>query len=429
MKIVYIAGKDISEGIGGHASIVRTYGRASRAAGFEPHIFVAARRSGVRETPYGVLHRIRSPLPAGIRDSRLLAYRWHLAPWDLPTLRVGIERFLRRCGPVDVAHGFGVWGLVGAQLRESGLVHAALTTAYTTTVHESAAKLRGLADGYSPGLCLAYAAELWAARAYIDRLEGRAYRSSDTVVAHYASVERILRASYGPGIRFGRLPSTCEAALAGEVGEPSACSRRRAAVPVIVAVSRHDPRKGISLLIRAVRLLRERAIPVRAHLVGAGPLIDEHRRLVRRLSLVDDVLFFGYVPDPTPFLAAADVFVLPSLEEGSGSLSMLEAMRLGVPVIASAVDGIREDIEPGHDGLLVPPGDTGALAGAIERLLRDDELRHRLGEAARAAFESRLGAVAFVEALQALHLAQRSVARTQAAAATAEARPRAKGTG
>ena len=73
----------------------------------------------------------------------------------------------------------------------------------------------------------------------------------------------------------------------------------------------------------------------------------------------------GYVSDVAPYLSAADIFVLPSLSECSGSVSVLEALRAGKPVIASACDGLPEDLLDGQDSLLVAPGDVGALAGPL----------------------------------------------------------------
>jgi glycosyltransferase involved in cell wall biosynthesis len=106
------------------------------------------------------------------------------------------------------------------------------------------------------------------------------------------------------------------------------------------------------------------------------------------------VVFAGVVPDVRPYLKAADVFVLPSLREESGSLALLEAMQAGCAIIASGVDGILEDVRHGEDGLLVEPGDSIVLAAAIESLLNDPARRLRLGSAARRTFEQRFSASA-----------------------------------
>lgn len=100
-----------------------------------------------------------------------------------------------------------------------------------------------------------------------------------------------------------------------------------------------------------------------------------------------------------PYLGCADVFVLPSLGESSGSLSVLEALRAGRAIVASAGDGIPEDLMDGRDALLVPPGDVEALAGALKHLLADPRSRQRLAAGARATHERRFSAQGFLVAL------------------------------
>ena len=133
--------------------------------------------------------------------------------------------------------------------------------------------------------------------------------------------------------------------------------------------------------------------------MGGGALLADDRRLVRRLGLADVVELPGFVPDSFAYLRRADVFVLPSLEEGSGSLSLLEALQAGVAVVASAVDGIPEDVTDGESALLVKPGDAEALAAALASLLADAGLRGRLARAGHDTFLRRFSAVAFARAL------------------------------
>src|SRR6185503_17275917 len=97
----------------------------------------------------------------------------------------------------------------------------------------------------------------------------------------------------------------------------------------------------------------------------------------------------GFVPDPRAYLHHADVFALPSLEEGSGSLALIEAFQAGLPVVASDCDGIPEDVVNGDSGILVPPGDPEALAAALARLVSDAELRRALSRRARDQFKRR----------------------------------------
>jgi len=172
---------------------------------------------------------------------------------------------------------------------------------------------------------------------------------------------------------------------------------------LIVCVSRHDARKGVDVLLRALGRLRAAGIPFRACLLGRGELIGAHRRLAVRLGLERCVAITGQVPDVRPYLRLADVYVLPSLSESSGSVSLLEACQAGAAIVASSCDGIPEDVTDGDSGLLVAPGDEVVLMGAIARLLGDEPLRRQLGGRARALYESRFSARRFTAALAGLY--------------------------
>jgi glycosyltransferase involved in cell wall biosynthesis len=125
--------------------------------------------------------------------------------------------------------------------------------------------------------------------------------------------------------------------------------------------------------------------------------------LAAELGLAGRVAIPGKVDDVSRYLASADVFVLPSLAEASGSVSILEALRAGTAVIASACDGMPEDLVDGTDALLVPPGDVHALAVALRRLLTDPEMRARLAAGGRKAHEERFSAARFVAGLRAVY--------------------------
>jgi glycosyltransferase involved in cell wall biosynthesis len=153
----------------------------------------------------------------------------------------------------------------------------------------------------------------------------------------------------------------------------------------------------------ALALLQGSGVRFRAALLGGGALLDAHRRLVARLGLSAVVRVEGFVRESHRYLADAHVFVQPSLEEGSGSLSLLEALQAGIAVVSSGVDGILEDVADGDSALLVPPGDTEALAAALRRVLGDDDLRRRLAGRGHAVFEERFSAEAFTAGLRAAY--------------------------
>jgi glycosyltransferase involved in cell wall biosynthesis len=154
------------------------------------------------------------------------------------------------------------------------------------------------------------------------------------------------------------------------------------------------PVKRLDVLLAALA-----AVPdVTAVLAGDGPLRAEVERAAAPLG--ERVTFPGFVADPAPVLAAADVFVLPSAAENC-PLALLQAMATGLPVVASRVGGIPEVVTDREHGLLVPPGDPAPLAAALTALAADPALRVRLGAAARARAEAGLSLAACADGLEA----------------------------
>lgn len=154
--------------------------------------------------------------------------------------------------------------------------------------------------------------------------------------------------------------------------------------PRILALGRLHPVKDFPLLLRAAARLRAAGVPFRLFLGGEGPEGERLAREARTLGLRGRVrLLGGVAPALTPALyRRVDLFVLSSRSEGL-PVVLLEAMATGLPVVATRVGGVPECVGDGETGLLVPPGDPEALAGALRRLLVDPERRARLGRAAR----------------------------------------------
>ena len=171
---------------------------------------------------------------------------------------------------------------------------------------------------------------------------------------------------------------------------PSAAERKRARLqlglredePLLLSMGRLDEQKGHSVLLDAAARLQAQNRP-RCAVVGDGPLRDRLRRQAVRLGLERSVQLPGERADVRAWMHAADVFVLPSLWEGLPN-ALLEAMALGLPTVASRVDGVPEAVTDGIEGVLVKPEDPAALAAALDSLLADAALRRRLGEAGRA---------------------------------------------
>jgi glycosyltransferase involved in cell wall biosynthesis len=115
---------------------------------------------------------------------------------------------------------------------------------------------------------------------------------------------------------------------------------------------------------------------------GEGFLRSDLEAQIKTLGLEHSVKLLGQFDTITPFLAAADVFVLPSRWEGL-PIALLEAMSLGLPIVATRVEGVDEAVLDHVHGLLVPVGDAAALSEAILQLLRDPQMSCELGGAAK----------------------------------------------
>jgi glycosyltransferase involved in cell wall biosynthesis len=166
--------------------------------------------------------------------------------------------------------------------------------------------------------------------------------------------------------------------------------------PIILAVARLVEKKGLQDLILAANILRGQGHCFHVQIIGDGALRQTLDNRVAELGLQDWVTLLGAQPHEKVRLAYehACIFVLPCVIAEDGDRDglpnvLLEAMASGVPVISTSVVGIQELIESECDGLVVPPNSAPALAGALERLVADPQLRDRLAQAARTKIEQR----------------------------------------
>jgi D-inositol-3-phosphate glycosyltransferase len=165
---------------------------------------------------------------------------------------------------------------------------------------------------------------------------------------------------------------------------------------LVLFVGNLEPRKQVDVLLGAIRRVRHSVPDTFLVVVGTGESAgadDQSARLVHLrddLGLTESVRFAGRLDEARLLnaYAAADVFALPSSSEAQGIVA-LEAMACGLPVVSSAVGGLRGTIDDQKTGLLVEPGDVDALAARLVELLSDPARRLTMGDAARRAVESR----------------------------------------
>lgn len=294
----------------------------------------------------GVPVRPIRPLPLGLRGAR-----------QVPVL----SRLLRRERP-DVFHAHMSspvackWGLAAAVMARVPAIGTVQVGAYEPPNRSAEWQLRALARGVARYLAVSreIAAEL------VERLGWPATKVK--VVHNAVDVERFdVPAPPGLRERLGAGPG----------------------LPLILTLGRLDEQKGYPVLLEAAARLPDARLAV----AGEGPERGALEDLAGRLGIADRVRFLGHRTDVPELLAAADLFALPSLYEGS-SLAVLEAMAARRAVVSSSIGGTEELIDDGESGLLVPAGDAPALADALGRLLADPGLRETLAGRARERVEA-----------------------------------------
>ena len=151
---------------------------------------------------------------------------------------------------------------------------------------------------------------------------------------------------------------------------------------VVATVGRLTAVKDQETLIRAVAECVRQGERLFLVLLGEGDLRADLEALCERLGIAENVRFTGWQPDVARLMVTCDLFCLPSRNEGMGKV-LVEAMALGKPIVASDVGGIPDLVRSGENGLLVPVGDVTAWAQAIRELVRNPDLRRRMGETGR----------------------------------------------
>lgn len=211
--------------------------------------------------------------------------------------------------------------------------------------------------------------------------------------ARIASPDRVV--CIENGIPPAMLPAAYDrAAQRAALGQPGAA-------PLIGTVARLTAQKNPRLFLDAAALLLRDLPDARFVWCGGGDLAEAARRHAAQLGIAEACRFLGHRDDTPQIIAALDMFWLTSDYEGL-PLAPLEAMSLGVPVVATDVVGTR-DLLRGVAGLLVPPGDAGALASAARGLARSDERRARLGQAGHTSYLEHGTANRMIDAVERLY--------------------------
>ena len=233
------------------------------------------------------------------------------------------------------------------------------------------------------------------------------YRRARVVVAVSEAIRDLLEDG------FGVLPAKVALVRNSVTPVPAdAAARDGARPPTIGTIARLHPEKGLHHLLEAAPRIAAAVPGARFAVVGDGPLRAELEAAAREHGVADRVEFLGARDDARRLMAGFDLLVLPSISEGT-PLTIVEAMLAGLPVVASAVGGIPEQVVDGVTGLLVPPRDPDALAAAATRVLSDPELARRLGEAGRARAEAEFSHATTIRRIDAVYARAVGASRTR----------------
>jgi glycosyltransferase involved in cell wall biosynthesis len=172
---------------------------------------------------------------------------------------------------------------------------------------------------------------------------------------------------------------------------------------VIGFIGRLVPAKGIEYLIDAFSHLERNLKNIKLLIVGHGSLLDRLRERAHEHSINGSVLFTGERHDIPDILSGIDIFVMPSVAEGLPN-SLLEAMAMRKPIIATSVGGIPEVIRNGINGLLVPPRNAESIITAIKKLLDKRHLAKKMGQSARYFVEENLSIQATARKWESLYI-------------------------
>lgn len=200
---------------------------------------------------------------------------------------------------------------------------------------------------------------------------------SQPILIHQADIAATIANSQATALAVNHARSTV--IYPGIDFEPLRDRPRKMEPRIIGATGRLVPIKGLPLLIDAFALVSKRVPDVRLELAGTGPESLALEAQVKRLGLEERVEFLGWVDDPSTLYMRWEIFAQTSLAEGFG-LSMLDAMAMGLPVVATSVGGIPELVVDGETGLLVTSREPAEFAGALEQLLGNAERTYSMGE-------------------------------------------------
>lgn len=348
-KLLHIKG---SGGFGGDCVLILELGRAAREHGFDVDILARDPyfEDLIREEGFGLVH--------------LDVIRREIRPfWDFRGL-LRLTDFLSRSQYSIVHTHTSKPGMVGTLAATRTGIPAIIHTVHLFPFHEETGRIA----------TTAYVGAARLSARWCDRIVTVSeFQRRWALRVGIGTPEQVVSIPNGVPTKRGRSTRSREE-IRAELGMGDAF--------MVLSTGRLAEQKGFEYLIRAAAHLRSDSMPAKIVLAGDGPLKRELSKLVSALGLEEMVMLLGFRPDVGDLLAACDLVVLPSLWEGL-SISLLEAMAAGKPVVTTTIGSNFEVTNDGETALLVPSKDSGSLAAAIRALANDGPRLEELGRRGR----------------------------------------------
>lgn len=390
--VFIISGKSPLGDPGGYPAYAHTLSTMLFDLNYKVYTLAIDKTTSIKKTPYGEIHFLSSKLLSMIPLLKALALA------GLPFYSIMFAREIVRVikkEKIDnfILWGMGPWGFPGFVLKfllPKGIKMTMTTSYFTSTRHEMKGALDAIRIkdyGISPKIRYFIVYEVVARIFHI--FEKLTLMSSDLVIVHYESSKKIIKKYFGvEDKKIVLFPWYSK--IFKRKGEDIA-KKTQYRHPLIVSICRQDPRKGINFIIHAVKIASKTIPNINCMIVGSGSFLKLNRKLVEKLNITKNVNVVGFASDIDPILREADIAIVVPLAQGSSALTVGEAMAYGKAVIGSDCDGIPEDITNNINGIIVEKGSEKAIADAIIKLVKDKDLRTKLGNAALASSKERFG--------------------------------------
>lgn len=393
LPIFLISGKSPVRNPGGYAAYAHNLAKVFVELGHPVYIVAQGPQSTVESTDLGEEHIIS--ISAINKLSFLKSIELAALPIFSPFFSKEVEKIVKDKNYKDfIIWGMGPWSHAGVALKKKFGKRAKFISFYPTTfLHEMKGSYDAIrVSDYGLKMKLKYFIVVQIVSRLYGLLESQTIKYSDLITLNYKYPESFLKKQFGIGPeKFRQMSYYVDVfkrkspTKIPEIELMEVFNKYK----TLIIVCRQDPRKGINFLLHAFKRVKQKEKNLKLVIVGSGTMLELNKAISQRLGITKDVVFTGFVADFEPLLRKADIFVFPAVEEGSGSLSVLEAMKFGKAIITTNCDGIPEDVINNESGFVVSKMDSNALADAIVKLISNKQLIQLFGKNAKKRYEEK----------------------------------------